>query len=106
MKINKIFDRVKGKKVIIVGDAMIDSYTLGKIERKSPEAPVPIINVKKEKIKLGGAANVALNIKNKISKNITLITKDINLRVKSDSLNIRAEDYYKDRIIIILSFYL
>ena len=64
MKINKIFDRVKGKKVIIVGDAMIDSYTLGKIERKSPEAPVPIINVKKEKIKLGGAANVALNIKN------------------------------------------
>ena len=58
MKINKIFDRVKGKKVIIVGDAMIDSYTLGKIERKSPEAPVAIINVEKEKIKLVGAANV------------------------------------------------
>ena len=63
MKISKIFDKVKGKKVIIVGDAMIDSYTLGRIERKSPEAPVPIINVEKEKIKLGGAANVALNIK-------------------------------------------
>ena len=63
MRISKIFDKVKGKKVIIVGDAMIDSYTLGRIERKSPEAPVPIINVEKEKIKLGGAANVALNIK-------------------------------------------
>jgi rfaE bifunctional protein kinase chain/domain len=63
MKISKIFDKVKGKKIIIVGDAMIDSYTLGRIERKSPEAPVPIINVEKEKIKLGGAANVALNIK-------------------------------------------
>ena len=63
MRISKIFDKVKGKKVIIVGDAMIDSYTLGRIERESPEAPVPIINVEKEKIKLGGAANVALNIK-------------------------------------------
>jgi len=63
MKISKIFDKVKGKKIIIVGDAMIDSYTLGRIERESPEAPVPIINVEKEKIKLGGAANVALNIK-------------------------------------------
>ena len=63
MRISKIFDKIKGKKVIIVGDAMIDSYTLGRIERKSPEAPVPIINVEKEKIKLGGAANVALNIK-------------------------------------------
>lgn len=63
MRISKIFDKVKGKKIIIVGDAMIDSYTLGRIERKSPEAPVPIINVEKEKIKLGGAANVALNIK-------------------------------------------
>lgn len=63
MRISKIFDKVKGKKIIIVGDAMIDSYTLGRIERESPEAPVPIINVEKEKIKLGGAANVALNIK-------------------------------------------
>ena len=51
MRISKIFDKVKGKKIIIVGDAMIDSYTLGRIERESPEAPVPIINVEKEKIK-------------------------------------------------------
>jgi len=63
MRISEIFDKVKGKKVIIAGDSMIDSYTLGRIDRDSPEAPVPIINIEKKKLKLGGAANVALNIK-------------------------------------------
>jgi len=63
MRINEIFDKVKGKKVIIAGDSMIDSYTFGRIDRDSPEAPVPVVNIEKEKLKLGGAANVALNIK-------------------------------------------
>ena len=63
MRISEIFDKVKGKKVIIVGDSMIDSYTFGRIDRDSPEAPVPVVNIEKEKLKLGGAANVALNIK-------------------------------------------
>lgn len=63
MRISEIFDKVKGKKVIIAGDSMIDSYTFGRIDRDSPEAPVPVVNIEKEKLKLGGAANVALNIK-------------------------------------------
>ncbi len=63
MKIKGIFDQVKEKNILIIGDSMIDSYIIGKIERVSPEAPVPIVNVKKKNIKLGGAANVALNIK-------------------------------------------
>lgn len=62
MKIKNIFDKVKGKEVIIIGDSMIDSYVIGEINRNSPEAPVPIIDILKEEIKLGGAANVALNI--------------------------------------------
>ena len=41
---------------------MIDAYTWGEINRKSPEAPVPVIEVKKHEKRLGGAANVALNI--------------------------------------------
>lgn len=48
--------------VLIVGDVMIDSYTWGKVTRISPEAPVPIVAVEKEENRLGGAANVALNI--------------------------------------------
>ena len=49
--------------VLIVGDVMIDRYLKGKIERISPEAPVPVVNLKSAENRLGGAANVALNIK-------------------------------------------
>ena len=62
MKINKVFEKIKGKKIIIIGDSMVDSYVLGEINRNSPEAAVPIVDVKQEDTKLGGAANVALNI--------------------------------------------
>ena len=49
MKIKNIFDKVKGKEIIIIGDSMVDSYVLGKINRNSPEAPVPIVDIKKKK---------------------------------------------------------
>ncbi|PRY16558.1 rfaE bifunctional protein kinase chain/domain [Pontibacter ummariensis] len=48
--------------VLVVGDVMIDSYLWGKSTRISPEAPVPIVNVLKREMRLGGAANVALNV--------------------------------------------
>jgi rfaE bifunctional protein kinase chain/domain len=47
---------------MIIGDVMIDAYQWGKVERISPEAPVPICSVTKEEDRLGGAGNVALNI--------------------------------------------
>ncbi len=49
-------------KVLIVGDIMLDKYYFGKVERLSPEAPVPVVNIKKEETRLGGASNVAHNI--------------------------------------------
>lgn len=58
-----LFDSFNNKNVLIIGDVMIDSYIWGKVERISPEAPVPIVNVKKREDRLGGAANVALNVK-------------------------------------------
>ncbi len=60
--LEKIFDRFSNLKVLIIGDVMIDSYIWGKVERISPEAPVPIISINKKEIRLGGAANVAKNI--------------------------------------------
>ncbi|MFM7814008.1 MAG: D-glycero-beta-D-manno-heptose-7-phosphate kinase [Flavobacteriales bacterium] len=48
--------------VLVVGDVMIDSYFWGKVDRISPEAPVPVVQVQKRENRLGGAANVALNI--------------------------------------------
>jgi len=58
----KIFEDFTKLNVLIIGDVMLDSYIWGAVERISPEAPVPIINVHKKDFRLGGAANVALNI--------------------------------------------
>jgi len=63
MDFNTLFQGFKYKKVLIVGDAMIDAYMWGEIKRISPEAPVPVVEVKKHENRLGGAANVALNLK-------------------------------------------
>ena len=59
----EVINSFDNTKVLVIGDAMIDSYIWGDIERNSPEAPIPIISAKKYEKKLGGAANVALNIK-------------------------------------------
>lgn len=55
----KKFDKLK---VLIIGDVMLDRYLTGKIERISPEAPVPVVHLQEEENRLGGAANVALNV--------------------------------------------
>jgi D-glycero-beta-D-manno-heptose-7-phosphate kinase len=55
--------RLAQAQVLIVGDAMLDRYWFGDVERISPEAPVPVIRVRREEERLGGAANVALNVK-------------------------------------------
>ncbi|MCD4663709.1 MAG: hypothetical protein K8R68_00465 [Bacteroidales bacterium] len=60
---NKLFESFNKLNALIIGDVMVDSYLWGEVERISPEAPVPIVTVKKRENRLGGAANVALNIK-------------------------------------------
>ncbi len=57
-----LFERITKLNILIIGDVMIDSYMWGKVERISPEAPVPIVSISKSEERLGGAANVALNI--------------------------------------------
>src|ERR1035437_3943108 len=60
--LQKIFDSFSKVRVLIIGDAMVDAYMWGKVNRLSPEAPVPIVAVQKKETRLGGAANVALNV--------------------------------------------
>jgi rfaE bifunctional protein kinase chain/domain len=55
-------EKFKNLKVLVVGDVMIDAYLFGKVDRVSPEAPVPVVAVTKKENRLGGAANVALNL--------------------------------------------
>lgn len=59
----KVFDHFGQMSIMIIGDVMIDSYLFGNVSRISPEAPVPIVAVNKRTNRLGGAANVALNVK-------------------------------------------
>lgn len=63
MNTKQLFEGIAKLKVAIIGDVMIDSYIYGKVNRMSPEAPVPIIDVFKKENRLGGAGNVALNVK-------------------------------------------
>ncbi|MGK0364281.1 MAG: rfaE bifunctional protein kinase chain/domain [Saprospiraceae bacterium] len=61
-KAQDIFKRFNNLKVLIIGDVMIDRYLTGNIDRISPEAPVPVVHLQEEENRLGGAANVALNV--------------------------------------------
>jgi len=60
--IEQVFSKFSGLNVLIIGDAMVDSYLWGKTDRISPEAPIPIVTVTKQEDRLGGAGNVSLNI--------------------------------------------
>ncbi len=59
----KIFEDFAKLHVVVVGDVMLDNYRWGDVERISPEAPVPVVTIRKSESRLGGAANVALNCK-------------------------------------------
>lgn len=59
---NHIFEQFGQMRALVIGDAMVDTYLWGKVERVSPEAPIPIVSVTKRENRLGGAANVSLNI--------------------------------------------
>jgi D-glycero-beta-D-manno-heptose-7-phosphate kinase len=60
--IQSLFKEFENQRILIIGDVMIDSYLWGKVDRISPEAPVPVVSLKKRENRMGGAANVALNI--------------------------------------------
>lgn len=61
-RIKTIVNNFQGKRVLVLGDLMLDKYLWGKVERISPEAPVPVVDVKKDTSCLGGAGNVCHNL--------------------------------------------
>lgn len=60
---NTVFEQFEKLNVAVIGDIMVDAYYTGKVDRISPEAPVPVIQVRNKAHKAGGAANVALNLR-------------------------------------------
>lgn len=59
--IDTFLDRVRTTRMLVVGDVMVDAYLWGRVDRISPEAPVPVVQVTERSARLGGAANVAIN---------------------------------------------
>jgi D-beta-D-heptose 7-phosphate kinase/D-beta-D-heptose 1-phosphate adenosyltransferase len=62
-RILELTERGQGRRIVVVGDVMLDRYIVGETERLSPEAPVPVVHVRESRSALGGAANVAANVK-------------------------------------------
>lgn len=58
---DSLFEQIAGLKVAVIGDIMLDTYWWGKVDRISPEAPVPVVSLQNKEYRLGGAANVCLN---------------------------------------------
>ncbi len=61
-RLKKIISKFSGKKILVVGDLILDRHIFGSVNRISPEAPVPVVWAKEEKFKAGGAANVGMNL--------------------------------------------
>ena len=67
-----LLDAMRNQRIVVVGDAMLDIYLIGDVDRISPEAPVPVVTVHDRKYALGGAANVAANVA-AIGADVTLV---------------------------------
>jgi rfaE bifunctional protein kinase chain/domain len=61
-RLEALLDAAGHTRIVVVGDAMLDEYLVGDVERISPEAPVPVVHVRERRYALGGAANVAQNV--------------------------------------------
>src|SRR5215218_6747353 len=61
-RLAELLAAASGRRVAVVGDAMLDVYLRGDVDRISPEAPVPVVRVRERRLALGGAANVAQNV--------------------------------------------
>lgn len=100
-QLHQLFTSFNKLNVLIVGDVMLDSYVWGTVNRISPEAPVPIVAAQKRENRLGGAANVALNIKAMGAKPIlcSVIGNDSNGKLFSQL--IKKEKLTAEGIIIV-----
>ena len=84
-----ILEKIAKTNVLVIGDSMLDNYIIGNVERISPEAPIPIMNIEENYFIPGGAGNVALNLNS--------------LGVKSNFISIVGKDDAGKKLIKILN---
>lgn len=61
-QVHDLLEKISGRSILIIGDLMLDHFVVGRVDRISPEAPVPVVQYERDEFRLGGAANVASNI--------------------------------------------
>lgn len=101
----KLFNSFSSLKVGVIGDVMLDTYMWGKVERVSPEAPVPIVTLDKKEFRIGGAANVALNCQS-IGAKVSILSvtgndddsKQLNQLLKEKKIDVKYLLKSNDRI--------
>ncbi|WP_061248543.1 D-glycero-beta-D-manno-heptose-7-phosphate kinase [Leptospira alstonii] len=94
---------LKNLKIIVIGDFILDEYLIGEVNRISPEAPVPVVWVRKEKITLGGAGNVVKNLSSLGVKSVVLGRAGKDEKAKSLSELLLNENTDKDQNFLIES---
>lgn len=102
-KLIKIIEKFKDKKILVIGDIMLDKYIWGNVERISPEAPVPVVEVLKETQNLGGCGNVSHNITSVGGNSyiVTLVGSDIyaeELKLMLKQRNVNIDGIFIDNI--------
>lgn len=92
---NQVIQNLKNTTCLVIGDIMLDKYLYGNIERISPEAPIPVVNINHKKMALGGSANVASNVKGYGTKVILsgIIGNDSNGNIVLDELKSNDIEY-------------
>src|SRR5207253_514009 len=76
-RLRQILDRAAGKRIVVIGDLMLDEFVWGKVGRISPEAPVPVVEVTGESFFPGGAANVARNLREFLDYGKGVVTREL-----------------------------
>jgi D-glycero-beta-D-manno-heptose-7-phosphate kinase len=88
----ELFHQFTQLKVAVIGDVMLDTYWWGKVDRISPEAPVPVVAVSKKEQRIGGAGNVALNLQS-LGANVSVLSV-----LGKDNINTKYLVYSRQRI--------
>lgn len=113
-QINNVLTAISSLKVLVVGDCMLDHYIWGDVNRISPEAPVPVVNIDHDTYRLGGACNVALNLSQlgcKVSllgpmgndeagKNMKALLKDAGIDVGDFNFRENLSSVIKTRVVV------
>lgn len=93
--ISELLDSFASKRILVLGDVMLDHYVWGRVERISPEAPVPVLEAQNEEYRPGGAANVALNVRSLGAQTLLagVVGADAPAGILRDLLNERGVDH-------------